>query len=95
MSITSKIKIIDQASKETLYEFDLNQADEAYTMATELEEMGLDIVVKNPTATETLCDSLGIQMDERADYEQSVAAEIDDHDGSCCVTPMQGSDKLH
>lgn len=94
MSISSKIKIIDQSTKETLYEYELDQADAAYHKAIELEEMGLDIFVKNPSATETLCDSLGIENDARADYEQSVTAEIDDHDGSCCVTAMEGTDKL-
>ncbi len=91
---SSKIKIIDNATKEILYEFELNQADQAYAMATQMEELGLDIVVKNPSATETLCDSLGIVNDARVDYEQSVVAEMEDHDGSCCTTPINGTDKL-
>ncbi|MFT6630904.1 MAG: hypothetical protein ACJAS4_000848 [Bacteriovoracaceae bacterium] len=91
---TSKIKIIDVSTNEVLYEFPLDKADDAYAMATQMEEMGLDIFVKNPSATETLCDSLGLSLDAKLEYEQSVTAEIDDHDGSCCVTPMTDSDKL-
>jgi hypothetical protein len=90
----SKIKIIDLSNNEVLYEFPLDKADDAYAMATQMEEMGLDIFVKNPSATETLCDSLGIEHDAREAYEHSVTSEIDDHDGSCCVTPMTNSDKL-
>lgn len=90
----SKIKIIDLSNDEVLYEFSLHEADKAYAMATQMEEMGLDIYVKNPSATETLCDSLGLKVDARQEYEQSVTAEIEDHDGSCCVTPMTDTDKL-
>ena len=94
MSIDSKIKIIDNNTQETLYEYGVDDQEAAYGMALNLEEMGLDITVKNPTVTETLCDSLGIDYDARAEYEQSVTAEIDDHDGSCCATPMTDSDKI-
>ena len=80
MSNTSKIKIIDNNSNETLYEFDLDQADQAYAMATQMEEMGLDIRVHNPSATETLADSLGIDKEERAQFEDSILKEIEDHD---------------
>ncbi len=92
----SKIKILNNDSGEVLYEFELDQQDEAYAKATELEEIGLDITLKSPGLTETLCDSLGLENDARADYEQSVVAEMDDHDGSCCVTYQaeSPSDKL-
>jgi hypothetical protein len=50
--------------------------------------MGLDIKILAPTITQTLTDSLGIINDELEDYEQSVVAEMDDHEGSdsCCTT---------
>ncbi len=92
MSILSMIKVVDLGSKETLFECEMSQAEKAYEYAADMEKMGLEVEVQAPTITETLCDSLGIELDKREDYEQSVFEEIDDHDGSCCATPI--SDKI-
>lgn len=94
MSKDSKIKIIDLVTNEILYEYDMSKQDEAYAMATTLEEMGVNITVKTPSVTETLADTLGLSYDQRQEFEQSVVAEIEDHDGSCCATPVEGTDKL-
>lgn len=82
----SKIKILDNQSKEELYSFDIQDHAAAYEKARDLEEMGLDIIVSTPGVTQTLCDTLGIENDAREEYENSVTAEMDDHEGSCCVT---------
>lgn len=87
MSTTSVIQVIDKASKEVLFECSLEDSEKAYEFAGKMDEMGLDVEVKTPTITESLCDSLGIERDEREEYEESVIAEIEDHDGSCCATP--------
>lgn len=84
---TSKIRIIDQQNETEIYSFEFHQQDEAYAKMIELEEMGLDVKLIVPTVTESLCDSLGIKQDEKEDYQQSVVAEIEDHDGSCCASP--------
>lgn len=84
MSNISKIKILNTESGETLYEFPMESADMAYRQAAQLEEIGLDITVDHPNVTQTLCDSLGLNLSEQEEYQQSVVAEIEDHDGSCC-----------
>lgn len=84
MSNTSTIKIISTEDNQILYEYSLELADLAYQQAAELEEMGLDITVIHPNVTETLCQSLGLNLEQQQDYHQSVVAEIEDHDGSCC-----------
>ena len=79
MSIASKIKIIDNTSGEVLYEFNFENSESAHAKALELDEMGLDVRVDIPTVTQTLCDTLGIENEDLIDYEESVVAEIDDH----------------
>jgi len=86
MSTVSLIKVIDLNSKEVLFECEMHQSEKAFEYAASMEKMGLEVEVLSPTVTETLCDSLGIELDKRSDYEQSVFEEIDDHDGSCCAT---------
>ena len=87
MSTVTKVKIIDTNSEEVLFECDMSDIESAYQRAAEFEEMGLDIRILAPTITQTLSDSLGIEHDELEEYEQSVVAEIHDHDGSCCAKP--------
>lgn len=87
MSTVSLIKVIDSDSKKVLFECDMGESEKAYEYAADMERMGLQVEIISPTITETLCDSLGIELDQREDYEQSVFEEIDDHDGSCCATP--------
>lgn len=85
MSTVTKVKIIDVQSQNILFECSMEHIASAYAYAAELEEMGLDIEMIAPTITQSLTDSLGIKHDELEDFEQSVIAEMDDHDGSCCT----------
>ncbi|MBD65037.1 MAG: hypothetical protein CME62_07505 [Halobacteriovoraceae bacterium] len=87
MSNDSKVKVIDVNTQQVLFECEFKDIEKAYQYASDMEDMGLDIKLISPTITESLCDSLGIDYERRADYEQSVVAEIEDHDGSCCAKP--------
>lgn len=68
-----KIEIINKATDELLYEFEYHQSDEAYEVASQLEDFGLDVMVKSPTISDILSDSLEVRSDE---YDES--------DESCC-----------
>lgn len=92
MSTSSLIQVIEKNTKEVLFECELTESESAFEFAANMEKMGLEVQVISPTITETLCDSLGIERDEREEYEQSVIAEIEDHDGSCCATPAETQD---
>ena len=92
MSTTSLIQVLSVDSEEVLFECETNKAEEAFEYAAKMEQMGIEVRVVSPTITESLCDSLGIELDKRADYEQSVFEEIADHDGSCCAGPVDLSD---
>lgn len=95
MSTSAKVKVIDVGSEEVLYTCEIQKLQSAFKFAAEMEELGLDVKVIAPSVTQTLCDSLGIESDERMDYEDSVMKEIDDHEGSCCHTPSHDApDKI-
>ena len=92
MSNKSKVKVIDMHSQEVLFECEIELVESAFEYAAQMEKLGIDVRILSPTITETLCDSLGIEHDEKEDYENSILAEIEDHDGSCCATPAEFTD---
>lgn len=88
MSTNSKVQVIDTSTDEVLFECSIADTDKAYDFAAKMEGMGVAIDVLVPTITQTLCDSLGISFEEQEAYEDSVFEELNDHDGSCCATPV-------
>lgn len=86
MSNASMIKIYEKNTQNILFQYDISDADEAYHKAASLEEMGIEIDLEHPSVTQTLCETLGLSVEQNQEYEQSVIAEIEDHDGSCCHT---------
>ena len=79
MSNESKIMLIHLESHEVIYEYALNQSDEAYSMAKELEKAGVAFELRIPSVTETLADSLGASDQEKENLRQSEASEIEGH----------------
>ena len=90
----SKIKVIDVQSGQTLFECALNDSEKAYKFAAEMEGMGLDIKVVNPTLAQTLTTSLGLTNTEVAAYEASMEQELEEHEGSCCFED-ESDKKVH
>ena len=84
-----KVKIIDIQSQETLFECSVDEMESAYQQAAIYEEMGLDVKIIAPSITQTLTNTLGLTHDEEEEYQNSVVAEMEDHDGSCCAEPSQ------
>lgn len=85
MKQNSLIKVIDTNSGEILSTFSMDKLSNAFEYAAQMESYGIDVKIDAPTITQTLADSLGLSIDLKADYEQSVIAELADHDGSCCT----------
>lgn len=79
-----KVKIIETNENQTLFECSVEDIEFAYQKAKEYEAMGLEVKLISPTISQSLTYALGLNHDEQEEYEQSVIAEIDDHDGSCC-----------
>ncbi len=51
--------------------------------------MGLEVKIMAPSITQTLTNTLGLSHDEEEEYQNSVVAEMEDHEGSCCAASEQ------
>lgn len=89
----SRIKIIDNLSNSTLYEYSMEEADKAYEKSEELEAMGLDIKLVIPSVSETLIKSLGADSDAvnklREMLDEEIASHIEE-EGSCSICLPDG-----
>ena len=91
------IRVIDIGTNQVLLEVPIEQAEKAYAFMAEMEEMGLDLKIENPTLAETLSQSLGLSAKQISDYKESMSQELEDHDGvinSCCFEES-GEKKIH
>lgn len=80
------VKVVDQNSESVLFSCSMDNIHSAYLYAKEMENLGLEVKIIAPTITQTLANGLGITETEKAEYDKSVEQEMNDHDGSCCVT---------
>lgn len=90
-----KIQVLDNQTEQVLFECDIDQAEKAYEFAAEMEEMGLDLKVVNPTLADTLSSSLGLSGRALVDYRDSIQEEMEDHDAGCCVAKDDGDKTVH
>jgi hypothetical protein len=79
-----KVKILDKQTQQLLFECPIEKMDNAYAQASLFEEMGLDIQIIVPTLSESLSQSLGHGPQDTAAYMDSLAEELEHHEGSCC-----------
>lgn len=89
------IRVIDVGTNQVLMEVPLEEAEKAYAFIAEMEEMGLDLKIENPTLADTLSQSLGLTPQQVAEYKESMDHEIEDHDGSCCFKDEETEKKIH
>ncbi len=79
-----KVRVIDIQSEQILFECPVTHADKAYIAAAEFEAMGLEVKIDHPTVNQTLAASLGVEGAPLDAFQESLAAEMEDHPGSCC-----------
>lgn len=79
-----KIRVIDIGTGQVLFECALNESDKAFKFAAQMEEIGIDVNIINPTLSETLSESLGYSEEQKQKYKESLEEEIEQHEGSCC-----------
>lgn len=91
MSTSSIVKVIEKSSQNVLFECEISEIESAYKYAAEMDHMGIDVEVKSPTITESLANSLGLNFHQKEEYDNSVIAEIEDHDGSCCTRSSESN----
>jgi len=86
-----KITVQDIQTGQTLLECALNEAEKAYEFAAQMDEVGLDVKVINPTLSDTLTSSLGLSKAAKIEYNNSLDDEIEHHEGSCCFEDQDKS----
>lgn len=74
-----KIRLIEKKSHHILYEFPLIEKDQAYQMASSLEEMGLEIALEIPSITENLSHFLGLSDEQNEVLKKCMEDEIESH----------------
>lgn len=77
-----QIHLIDQ-TEQVLASYTLEERDLAFSYAAELEEMGIEVFIKEPSLPETLINSLGATPKERAQLQKEIDEEIDSHGTEC------------
>jgi len=78
-----EIKVIEVMSGEVLQSFSLSQQDDAYTYATQMEQLGLDVKITSPSLPETLAISLGKKNQDIQNLREEIEQEIDSHQNCC------------
>ena len=77
--INHQIKVRELHSGQELLSCPLDQESEAFRFAHEMEAMGVEVEVINPSVSETLAASLGVGDLEWEEYRESMEDEIHDH----------------
>ena len=90
-----KIRVLDLQSGQTLFECSVQDSEEAYQFAAQMEEIGLELKVIIPTLSDTLSQSLGLTREQKLAYKTSLEEEMEDHDGSCCFKDNDPNKKLN
>lgn len=96
MQKKSKIQVIERTEKQVLFECEYEQSELAYAFAQEMEELGVDVIVKTPTVVASLSECLGANDEEQKALEDEMIAEIESHGvDSCCAEDTDDDSKKH
>lgn len=77
------IKIYDSEGQE-LASFTLKDRDKAFEYAEQMEAMGIEVSIKEPSLPETLILSLGANRSDTEQLQKEIDEEIDSHGNNCC-----------
>ena len=81
--IDVQVKVVEVQSGQVLFQCAVEQEEQAYQFAQEMEAMGVEVTVKRPCVSATLASSLGVAEADWQEYQQSMEQEMDDHDCYC------------
>lgn len=83
------VKIIENNSKEILFETTQKNIDLAYKKVIEFEEMGLDVDIITPSVSQSLIMSLGASEKDVDELRKSELAEIESHNKPTCTEEIK------
>lgn len=87
-----KIKIYEYSTNELLASFPLEQPEQAYAFAKQMEEIGVDIRMDQPSVNHSLGHSLGMSEDELENLSLAIDEEISSHN-SCCPETLESTER--
>lgn len=81
----STIRVFEKNSNDILFECSADEADKAYEFAAQMEELGLEVEIKQPSVAESLSITLGAKQEELEEIRNEIRDEIESHtEDSCC-----------
>ena len=86
-----KIKIYEINTNELLASFEVEKSEQAYAYAKQMEEMGIDIRMENPSINHSLGHSLGMTEEQLSNLSVAIDEEIASHN-TCCPETMNEED---
>lgn len=66
-----------------LASYSLEEREKAFSYAAQLEEMGIEISIQEPSLPETLLVSLGATKSETDELKKEILEEIESHESDC------------
>lgn len=78
----STVKVLDEQNQ-ILFECELDQAEQAWAYAKQMEEYGISVRLSSPSLPESLAKVLGGSEEELANLRHELEDEIDSHTGCC------------
>lgn len=85
-----KILLVDKEGQE-LASYPFSKREEAFAYAEKLEDMGIEVHLKEPSLPESLILSLGAGPKETDQLKEEIDQEINDHGPNCCNTSQQSN----
>lgn len=79
-----RIRVLDAISSTVLKEFSSDSYEEAQIYASEMEKMGLDIILDAPSLPESLAINLGANTEDVGALKDIINEEIDSHNDCPC-----------
>jgi len=76
--------LVQDSEGTTLGRFSFKNRDQAFELACQLEEMGIDAKIVEPSLPESLISSLGAGEGDKETLRREIDEEIQDHDSKCC-----------
>ncbi len=86
------IRVIDQEGQE-LFHCHIEERDKAFQFAKQMEELGIEVNIQEPSLIETLGSSLGINSKEAERLKETLIHEIEEHNIGCCFSQQNNTSK--
>ena len=78
MNQKSFVRVIDQAEQE-LFRCSIEEREKAFEFARQMENLGVEVTLQEPSSIETLATSLGIDAQEQEKLKATITHEIKEH----------------